>query len=207
MSNYIPFDLGDDYYQSPSFGQRPTPYRPAPRTAPAVYPDVEKSDANGFGIAPGLLLGAGGAALAAYGIGNAPSGDYDPERLALKHYRELTDPSSGYYRKLGGFYRKLLSNSQPTVDTMYGFNKSAGINDSSATALSAYKAREMVARSTNAVTDEIDREFRNNNAIAQQYLQMEFGRARDAQGNQGSLSNELIGLGGGILGKLIGGLF
>ena len=141
--------------------------------------------------------------------------DYDPERRALKRYGELTNPNSPYYKAIMKHYQSVLSMSTPTLDTLTSFNKSAGISDAGSTAIATNQAKAYSAQMRDKASLSVMDQFLRTEGIAQGYLGQEADRAKtqtlgyqgalkEGQNTRTSFYDQLLGLGGGLLGRQLG---
>ena len=176
---------------------------------------------NWGAIGGGLLtlVGAGGAIG---GLGGGPDvggiqTDYDPTRRALGRYKELLDPNSAYWTNIQKYFGRIAAASQPTINTLYGFNKGAGISDTGATAIATEQARAQVGRTQEQVLSATERARMESESLAQGYLGLEYKRGsdyasgelnkakllQDQQSSSSSFFDSVLGLGGGLLTKFL----
>lgn len=166
------------------------------------------------------LAGAGGLFSILGGIGAFGStrpntyGPYDPSQTALSRYKDLTDPSSQYHMRLKALYSKYFAEGSPTINTLLGVAKAAGVNDTSATSL-AYQQGKQIANTNNEnVTTSLQRQMLQDEGNAQSYLgmhykmleqqsQQNFQARQQGSENGGSFGGELLGLGGKLLGMAL----
>jgi len=144
----------------------------------------------------------GGVSLIAGLFGGSGSKDYDPSRRALKRFYELTDPNSGHFKKLRAFYGKTLADASPTADTLYGLAKTGGSGATSANSISLAQGRADSARKGEQITGMLQKDVMSSEAIASNYLGLEYQRAEFEKSSQGSFDDNLLGLGGSLLGKV-----
>jgi len=162
----------------------------------------------------GGVLGLSGAAL---GIGTTRErtfGVYDPSMTALSRYRELTDPSSNFHRRLQSLYSRYFAEGAPTINSLLGVAQASGINGESAATLAYQKSRQIATQNNEQVLNALQREQLNVEQSAQGYLGMHYQMLRDqsnmnynayneANNSQGSFANELLSLGGSLLSKVL----
>lgn len=177
-----------------------------------------KETNDGGGTSVGDYLKTGGASLltlvgglGAFGSTRKTRGssdfDYDPQRRALTRFNELSNMDSPYWQTLMKKYNHLFSSAQPTIDTLTGFNKSAGISDAGATNIAYQQSKAQVARTQEKVGDAVTNQFLNSENLAQGYLQLESDRAKTQNENYESyLSNQNASEGDFFSNLLTGGV-
>lgn len=111
-----------------------------------------------------------------------------------------------------GKYQKLFTSSQPTINTLTGFNRSAGISDTGATTLALQKSTAETVRAREAASGAFGEQTLRTEGLAQGYLGQEYDRAKSEmegytgyqqglQRLQTSFFDQVLGLGGGLLSK------
>ena len=156
------------------------------------------------------ILGLVGGGLNLFGPGGSPNFDYDPSKRALARYTELSNINSPYWRGMMKHYSSIISKAAPTIDTLYGFNKSAGIDSQSATALATKKADQYSGQVQDKARESVMEQFLRTEDTASKYLGMESDRAKtevslgtqygaNRKDSQDSFFNALIEGGIGLL--------
>jgi hypothetical protein len=189
-----------------------------PETLPSVPIAPQSYDASSGGTNYGAI---GGGLLSLAGLwGSANSirprsfEVYDPAQTALSRYRELIDPGSGYNRRLQSLYQKYFAEGSPTINSLLGVSRAAGIDSGTSAALAFQKGQEISNTNNEQVLTSLQREMLNAENSAQGYLglhykmlqdkaTMNFQESQRASEGAGSFFNQLLGLGGTLLGKAI----
>jgi hypothetical protein len=167
----------------------------------------DNTEGSSGGGGAGLLSGGGILGLVLSGVGAAGAlfgnNDYDPSRNALKQFYELTNPNSDYFRRYRALYGRLLSDAAPSLDTLLGLATAGGASPEAASSLAfrqgAADAKQREERLLNAA----DKQFLDSQELASKYLSLEYGRASAEEESEGSFFDQLLGLGGGILAKVL----
>ncbi len=133
--------------------------------------------------------------------------DVDPNNYAERRYQELTDPNSQYNRGQYNNLLRLALSSSPSLDALLGASAASG----GSTAFAQQQARANTARAGEAAFTAYEGQRGQTEGLAQGYLGQYYGNRQFVTGtnqqaalaeyqDRNAFSNQLIGLGGGLLG-------
>lgn len=133
-------------------------------------------------------------------------------QMAGQRFKDLTDLSSSYYSTVRKYYGEVASKAAPTLNTMYGWNKSQGISSGGSNALAVRQTMAESGRIREESTQAMIKQFLSSEDAASRYLgQMMQSEATLLAGKQEqsdtvtSLFENLFQLGsGGLLNSLFG---
>lgn len=139
-------------------------------------PDTDNKDLRrevspwvaGGATAMGLI----GTLLNLYGGGGGPdlSGLESVYNAAMRGYQDLMDPQSAYNRSQARMFKETAASSQPTIGTLYGINRGAGLSGKTSNYLVHQQIQDVVAKTNEIAGQMMLRALLQNQQSGAQYL-------------------------------------